>query len=814
MNSRIIGKYFCICLATILFVFSFIFLPEQVMPKSCSYMQADTSGRAALGDELPGQDLSRGDELPARFFLLTLDKITLQDLLSYSGPLLTSLLRDSSLGLMNVNTAGSPGTESGYLTIGAGARVLGNWTARRAFNRGEDESRSVEVLYRRHSGKNEVPQGTVLHPYTGALELLNSNMSYPVLLGALGETLSENGLSAAVLGNADTNQEGRQAVTIAMNRDGVVAYGDVSASLLQEDGTFPFGYRSNAEAYLAAYESCREKASLFVVEWGDTNRIDAYLGHLSANRRGELLQKSFAELDLFLDGLRADLRPQDRLLIIVPSLPQATVTGGYRLTPVVYYNPANPGGGLLRSATTRVPGLVANIDIAPSVANHLGLSSPVFFFGVPFKAGLSEGHLQKTAALSERTARTYTQRPSVIKGYLLMLIILILSGLAGVLLRFQPVRFLRTGLYGLLYFPLALLLAPAFGFFPTESFPLNFLFLVVLTVIFVVFTALLWRKPMKFFSVAGLLIFGFITADLLGGSPLQSRSFLGYDPIGGARFYGIGNEYMGVMIGSFILGFGSLVSLRLKGLEGWEERRNLTNLPEIRPMVWLFAALSFIILYLMASPAFGANFGGAVTAALSFSLSLGGFVSLQYGENPLSWIRSSLNNKRKRQPRLLTLVAIPLLFILLTGSLLYFLNLPRPGAAVSHLGRTLELVQKDGFGELINTAVRKLEMNYKLVRYSLWTRALIVMITLISILYYYPVGLIRSIFAGEPGFRVTMGGIIAATVTALIVNDSGVVAAATTILYGGLPMLILALGEYFPQNYSKAAGDPPEKMEI
>ena len=28
---------------------------------------------------------------------------------------------------------------------------------------------------------------------------------------------------------------------------------------------------------------------------------------------------------------------------------------------------------------------------------------------------------------------------------------------------------------------------------------------------------------------------------------------LGYDPVGGARFYGIGNEYMGVLVGSSIL---------------------------------------------------------------------------------------------------------------------------------------------------------------------------------------------------------------------------------------------------------------------
>ena len=41
------------------------------------------------------------------------------------------------MALMNVNTAGALGSDSGYLTIGSGARLQGNWSARRAYNRSE-----------------------------------------------------------------------------------------------------------------------------------------------------------------------------------------------------------------------------------------------------------------------------------------------------------------------------------------------------------------------------------------------------------------------------------------------------------------------------------------------------------------------------------------------------------------------------------------------------------------------------------------------------------------------------------------------------
>jgi hypothetical protein len=810
MGSHCATARFC-SLAVALFLFINPFSLAEA--KGGTHCLVGVDGNAHAAEGAFSGDLCREKEAPrGSFILLILDKITLSDLLSYSGPLLTSLLQKSSLGLMNVNTAGSLGTESGYLTIGAGNRLQGNWAVRKAYNRGEEKGQSVEVLYRRHSGKGVVPPGAVLHPYTGALESLNSNRSCPASLGALGEMLTRNGFPAAVIGNADTDQEGRQAVTITMNRDGVVAYGDVSTRLLKEDRFFPFGYRCSAQVYLDVYRACSEKASLIAVEWGDTERIDAYLGHLSAERRGEFLQSSFEELDLFLGGLLADRGFEGRLVILVPSPPQAPVAGGYRLTPIVYHNPGNPRGGLLVSRTTRVPGIVANIDIAPSVAEHLGLPSPVCFAGAPLQAEPFDGHLQKISALAERTARTYQQRPSIIKGYLLVLIIFTVTGLAGIVTRFYPVRLLRPAFYGLLYFPLSFLLAPAFAFFPAGSYLLNFCFLVVLTAVFVVLSELLWRSPMAFFSGAGFMVFGLLTVDLLSGSILQSRSFLGYDPIGGARFYGIGNEYMGVMIGSFILGFGSFISLRIKGQKEAEKGGHLANFSEIRVPIWLFATLSVIILFLMASPSFGANFGGAVTAALSLSLTLGGFIALFYGGDPLLWFRSLLK-RRKRALSLITFVSIPLLFILLTGLLLYYLNLPRPGADISHLGRTLELVQKNGFGELLNIASRKLEMNYKLVRYSLWTRALLVMIALIAILYYYPTGLIKNIYAGEPGFRVAMGGIIAASVTALLVNDSGVVAAATIMLYGGLPLLILALEKNL-NKINDTAGNLPDKMEI
>jgi len=42
-----------------------------------------------------------------------------------------------------------------------------------------------------------------------------------------------------------------------------------------------------------------------------------------------------------------------------------------------------------------------------------------------------------------------------------------------------------------------------------------------------------------------------IVGDIVLGNALMQVSILGYDPIVGARFYGIGNEYMGLLAGLY-----------------------------------------------------------------------------------------------------------------------------------------------------------------------------------------------------------------------------------------------------------------------
>jgi hypothetical protein len=747
-------------------------------------------------------DENAGEMINPQAIMVILDKITLQDLEQYAGPYLLSIMEQSGIALMNANTAGSLGSEGGYLTIGSGARLLGSSLARAAFNRDEIHLNCpVEELYRRHTGREAVPDGEILHLYPETLAQLNGNLLYPSLLGALGESLQARGFHTAVLGNADTDHEGRQAVTIAMNADGAVSYGNVGSSLFREDGGFPFGRRSDAGAYRNAFEAVCKKASFIVVEWGDTTRLEAYSGRLPHHRRGELLQSSLAELDSFLLGISPHFHRGVKLVFVTPSPAKQIFTEGQRLTPLFIYEPDLKQKGLLVSSSTRKPGIITNLDLAPTILEHLGAEPSVFLWGTPLASLPTEEHLTVLSHLSERTALIYAQRPGIVRTYITYQIIVLLAGLVMVLIRFKFVQKLRFAYYFLLYLPPAILLAPVFPFFPSPLLSTNIFLIIILAALLTLFAALFFKEPLTYFTFTGLFIFSFLLFDLLHGASLNSRSYLGYDPIGGARFYGMGNEYMGILIGSFLLGFGSLFSLLLRSFPFPKDNRFPSLEQNLAAGGWkrfslflvsvLFALFSLLIIFMMASPNYGANFGGALTAGVALAVTWKGLLTL-LNERGLLPVKVP---QRKIAALLPLKVVLPLLFVLITATLLYFLNVSHSGETVSHLGRTWELVRSNGLPELWSVIQRKMGMNLKLLRWSLWSRVLVLLLSLLVILYYYPVGLVRRILRQEAGFRVLLGGITAGSITAFFVNDSGVVAAATTLFYGALPLLLLAIRE-------------------
>jgi len=683
--------------------------------------------------------------------ILIVDRVSCADLRVNAGPLLAKMLsgKEAGVGVMNSKTAADNSPGASYITLGAGSRALGSAWVKDAVQRDREGEKGAE-LFRRYNGQ-EPPQGEIYHLYPSLLQSFNSQLPYMIEVGALGESLRKAGLNSSVIGCSGSPGEAGEAVALAMDADGAVAEGELFDTLVPDQG-FPGGWKTSPQ--LTWQELQKETASLVVVEWGDTARIDSEADRLTRNRRQELLRVTMLRLDIFLNLLLDGMK--DRLIMLVVPSPPAGGGAEARLTPVLV---AGKGveGGLLTSSSTRRMGLVTNLDIAPTALSFLGVPSPDSMLGSPIEAVPGgEAVDEIIASRLERIGRIYQQRPPLLKTYVLLQIVALAGGLV---LIFLPVlrSWWRKFFIALILFPLVLLLPIP----PAPSLLLTGLLLAAVTAaLTIVFYLAAAGDEIRVLLMAGGATALAILFDqlVLGGAWIKD-SFLGYDPVAGARYYGIGNEYMGVLIGSVCLAAAAL-------LEFFRNKKLLLPLAVI-------LALAF---FTLASPAYGANFGGAVSSVAAFAL--------------LILLLANRETAKRRHGCFL----LALLMALGIGLILVMNVLP-PEHAQSHLGRAVRLVSAARWDLLGQIVSRKVNMNVKLLRYSPWSRVLIFTLVLLPFLFYRPVGELRRIFTRYPYLSAGMASIMLGSVTALVVNDSGVVAAATCLIYLILPLLFLMVGE-------------------
>lgn len=719
----------------------------------------------AVGDEA-------GDK---RVILLLADRLTYPDLLGGAGPHLSRLLKQGAVALMNVRS-GRAGSESGYLSLGTAARAAAGPEGGSAFERGElVEGEKAEVVFKRCTGKE--PAGALFHLQTAALRERNSALPYPVTVGLLGEKLRARGLNAAVWGSADGALHDRSAVMVAMNGGGEVHAGAVGEDLLQEAPFFPYGVRTDIAALTTALAADLKEAALHVVEFGDSSRLDDYWPQLDPDRGETILHLTMERLDLLAGELLSLLGEGDALLLAVPSLPQNRLTGGGELTPLILFTPGGSTPGLFGSASTRRPGLVQNTDLPSLVLFLLGgghLAAPAASFTI------TRSQQEEGAAFLERfdrhAAQVFEQRPPLLKIYIALLVAVLLAALVALLRKILRVLQPLTCFIGvLLSVPPALLLLPGLLPFPHSTAAFSGLILALAASLFAL---LMWlptggARPLPW-AVLGWCIALLLLIDTLIGAPLQQLSLFSYDPVGGARYYGMGNEYAGVLIGATLLGTVSLFAFCNEPRPPEESRRVKKVQRLLLPAIALFYAM---IIFVLAAPNFGANLGGCLTAAVAFGVSWAGLSGAAGG--------ASLSRKR--------ILISAALFLLIAAGLLWLLNIRSPGLPPSHIGRFGEMVRLRGPAGFWETVLRKLNMNLKLMRYSAWSRAFVTLVGLCALLSVYPGGLMKRMLSEQPYLITGVSAALAGAAAALLTNDSGVVAAATLLLYAVPPALVAVL---------------------
>jgi hypothetical protein len=574
---------------------------------------------------------------PPTVFLLA-SNLTWADLRP-DGPLhdLRQLAETGSIALLNTAVSGEATEAAAFLSIGAGERVAAPGTrgpriavedvpltvadiAAEVYPAKGLEGNAVRPVYYRRFGRNSPQEAIGLAMGLPTLERIQPSPSRIPLLGALGEALQNGGRKIAVFGDW-------RSVLVGMDRKGAVYQGSVITEVLPNQ--LP----------------------------QTLSKTDVVIASVSGPRALRRLTRTIAPL----------VQQGDINLIVVNGAPPISDTTGKwsRLGWIVAVGPDFPSHTVLTSATTRTPGLVANVDIAPTILALQDLS--------PFSGGA--GHKMQTIPSSDsfktldrldrQTIAAVNAAGPLLIPYGVLAIGITLASL--VCLWFgvgkAPARF------GLLVISAVLLALLPVGYIA----PVNpwYYSLSVLGLSLILSLAANLLGARFHLSPIGLLfsvLAAVICIDAVLGSPLVSSDLLSDFYLTGIRFYGLGNEYTGFLLGAVMTGWG------LAPLSSPSRERAV------------LISLGIVTTLLIGLPWFGADAGGALAATVLFILAA--------------------------LPGRLRARHIMGAFAGAFGVVLLLALVDRlRGSAETHIGGALAAGQSHGFGAIWDIIVRKIVMN-------------------------------------------------------------------------------------------------------
>lgn len=632
-------------------------------------------------------------------------------------------------GAINLRPDGEYSYLNNIVSISTGKRAVGvmDWNA---YEKGEEiAGEKVEKLFVQWNG--EKPASTLIHPLFHRIKAKNESASFRADVGFFGEKLKENGIYTTVLGNADIRGERiRYGSLLIIDKLGE-ANGELY-SIVDQNDYFPCGLLTNKRIVVDKVVEIQHThgKTFTVVEWGDFHRLFSE----KHNMNEKYFEKVYQQLLLHLQDLLIDLEATTKgdIWLISPNVHKDAYKAKNQLGPLWYWK-----NGMetfkLYSPTTRKTSLISNTDFVPTWLQSFHIKEDT-------KSISSVLQIEETKDWSydkfqyrlEEIHTVFKSRAVVLSTYVSTLVILLLI-VSGMILFLKE----KVGKNIISFILLSAVLSP-FLFLITSPIirftePLLYvLIIILLSVIIAFFVKMLTTFP---FSTVCFLFSFMMCFDVLVGGYFIERSYLGFDPIIGARYYGIGNEYAGVFIASSILMLSPIISL---------QKKKLTFI--------ILSFTSFLLIVLLGASTFGANAGASFSIVIVFL-----FVVYQM------WL--------KKYPIFIQLFLTFLLFLFMFA-LLYFLQLAQPE---SHIFIAYQQLLRGNFPYIFDMIVRKLQMNWKIFKISYWTQLFVTSYVLIGIMLWRRK---KRDLTLEQSFLINCT--IVASIGLLLLNDSGIVAAATS----------------------------------
>jgi MFS family permease len=617
------------------------------------------------------------------------------------------------------------------------------------------EELSFDDYYRRLNG-HEVEQEIVYPQISAARNYLESMESTG--LGLLGSVLKSHGILRFAFGNADSNLEDldRSFALMLIDSEGGIDRGDVSSEILDFNDELVYGLECDYSKFKGkVYQAIRElqatrRSGIVLVYPGDLNRLERFARFYSKERYFHLKNVLIRRHLEFFGEIGDLLRPSDLLVLmsVSPSSDQmklGSVTGFIFIKGGSY-----SGGKLLTSDTTRKPGRLFLSDISCTLANYFGAKS-TGFKGNLIKETQEPLSFERLNRLNDVLFNIDKIRAPLIKFYVFIIVTALVISMLALFTSF-PLAFERVAvsliylavtmpLFFLIFGPLIALRSATFTFL---TLLLNFVLVYLLLKI--------GRRPTWVISLFLLLLTGIIAIDA-PFSVLNSYSILGYSFNTGARFYGIGNEHMGFYAAGVFLVLALIGDFYLKFSK---KRKSLSFL------LFYVAVLIAGFLWIML-PFAGANVGGSI--------------AVLFGS-----IFTSYHALVRRLDRKLFAYSLAALVVLMF--VVFFISRAFPAFHLSKFVRTLIL---SDYQSALTIIYRKAKLNLELLWFTVWNKYLIALLTSLIVLSTNPGGILSRFFKKDTWGESLLAGTAFGALAAFIFNDSGVVAAATLLVY---PMMI------------------------
>lgn len=654
------------------------------------------------------------------------------------------------IGLMNIR--GDKGTDDrrSFASMGAGGRANVSTEININF---EELNSDTSKIYKSATGKSP--------KYINDLTInksLNENKEkgqYGSVLGSLGQTLSENKLKVALLGNSDTMENGdlvknRNLGLVAMDEFGRIDGGNID-NINMENPSMPFGIQTDYKKLIDETKKYYKGSNALFIELGDTYRLDLYKSYLNEKTYKSMKSNIYKNIDKYLKEVFEMVGEKDTVYITSGFPSNLDYKNKKRLSPIIKFKGNEKG--ILTSATTRRDGIVANLDIGVDILNEFGLTNENM-------VGKSYNLINKTDNIDylldeyEKIVSISSIRSTIINGFVGVVsaswvIAMILVFLKDKIHHKDKIfNFLKEFIKLGFILPISFLIAPIFNFKSQLGISIG---IILTTLILYLIGKKVFKDDIKHMAFFALITIVVISIDAVFGTYLMKNSIMSYDAIIGARYYGMGNEYQGIAIGSAIFGLAVLLDYK--------------KIPK-----WIVAALCLIILITTASPIMGANVGAAISECVAYLLLV------------LLIFNVKLDFKK-----------VILLGVSAVGVVFLFAAIDIISGSESHLSGFVKQIIINGPSEIIQTFSRKIQMNLKLAKTSVWVNILLAGVAIVGVLIFKPSRHFRKLAKNHPfvfkGFIATLVG---CGVT-LLVNDSGIVAAATACIYILIPLIIISI---------------------